>query len=59
MKKTEVINYDPWQKLAKTKPLKNVKLAEVLERLEVPEKEADEVKKEMLNRVRKLTKPQG
>lgn len=59
MKKTEVLKNDPWQKLAKTTATKKVDLDEVLQRLEVPSKETAEVKREMLNRVRKITKAQG
>ncbi len=59
MKKVETLSNDPWQKLAKSAPVKTVRLEEVLQRLEVPGREIPDVKKEMLNRVKKITKAQG
>ena len=57
MKKDEAINYDPWQKLAKSGQVKKVELDEALDKLKVSEEEAPAVKREMLNQVRKIVKP--
>jgi hypothetical protein len=56
MEKDETLSYDPWQELAKSRQVKDVDLDEALEKLHVTEDEAPEVKRDMLDKVRKLTK---
>ncbi len=53
--KNLVVNYDPWLKLAQTAPLKDVPLEELLKKLEVSDKEASTVKRQLLSRVNQLT----
>lgn len=59
MRKIETLHNDPWQNLAKSSPVKAVKLEEVLQKLEVPGKEVPEIKKEMLSKVQKITRAKG
>ncbi len=58
-KKSEVVGFDPWQKLAHNGGIKDVPLDEVLKKLEVTSKEAPIVKRLMLSQVKKITKAQG
>ncbi len=53
--KNLVVNYDPWKKLAQTAPLKDVPLNELLKRLELSDKEASTVKRQLISRVNQLT----
>lgn len=54
--KAKVVKFDPWQKLAKTGPVKDVPLSEVLKKLEVSSQEASTVKREMLSQVQRITR---
>jgi hypothetical protein len=56
MEKDDALSYDPWQELAKSRQVKDVSLDEALEKLNVAEEEAPVVKRDMLDKVHKITK---